>query len=70
MKNDTLELLQACRVARRMGATVTKRTICPGCGKVQAIEGDEFALRVDAEQIIPAKGCEKADGVKWCNICR
>jgi hypothetical protein len=69
MKNSSIELLPACRLARRLGAKVEKRVICPGCGRVSVMEGDEFALRVDAGQVIPTKKNDKADGVRWCALC-
>lgn len=69
MKTLSENTLQAYKVARRMGATLNKRVICPGCGRVQSMDGVLFALKVDAGHVIPAQNTEKADGVQWCALC-
>ena len=68
MKTLSENTLQAYKVARRMGATMKKRVICAGCGKVSSIDAVDFellALDGKLKEVVS----EKADGVHWCTLC-
>jgi len=46
-----------------------KKTICPGCGKIEVKEDVIFLCEVlegETKEIL--KG--DVSGVKWCNVCR
>lgn len=69
MQTETENKLKVYGVARRLGTTPTKRVICPGCGRLEHMDGALFALRVEARQVKEAFNSTKADGVKWCTDC-
>lgn len=69
MKTNTENTLQAYRLARRMGQTLTKRVICPGCGKVEGMDGIDFEL-LTLDGKVKEVTSPKADGVQWCDLCK
>jgi len=48
---------------------MTKTTICPGCGKIEEKE-EIFYLADVLEGITKEVETIKANGLKWCDVCR
>ena len=49
--------------------TKEKKTICPGCGKIEVKEDIIFLCEV-LEGEIKEISKEDVSGLKWCNVCR
>ena len=65
------EELNRVQAAERLGVHLTKRVICPGCGKMQIIDALSYALGLDSrtiKEIEPVR--PEIDGLKWCATCR
>lgn len=68
MKTMNENTLTGYKLAQRMGATMKKRVICAGCGKVKSIDALDFEL-LALDGKIKEVVSEKADGVHWCALC-
>lgn len=68
MKTMNENTLHGYRLAQRMGAKMSKRVICPGCGRVKSIDALDFEL-LHLDGKIKEIVSDKADGLLWCADC-
>lgn len=49
-----------------------KKTICPGCGKIEVKEEVIFLCEVlqGETKEVKAWKISEIDGLRWCNVCR